>query len=60
MSLGLIKNLADEIYQTLYLIGVLDLLAFDHNGCADDTRISGDVNQESFVWPWHRHDRRLC
>ena len=49
MTLGLVKNLADEIYQTLYLIGVPGLLAFDHNGCADDTRSSGDVDQESFV-----------
>ena len=60
MSLGLVKNLADEVYQTLDLIGMLGLLAFNHNGYADDARSSGDVDQESFVWPWRRHDRRLC
>ena len=59
-SLGLVKNLADEIYRMLHLIGVPDLLAFDHNGCADDMRSSNDVDQESFVWPWRHHDQRLC
>ena len=59
-SLGLVKNLADEINRTLDLIGVSDLLTFDHNCCADDARSSGDIDQESFVWLWRRHDRRLC
>ena len=43
-SLGFIENLADEVYQTLHLIGVLGLLVFDHNGCANDMRSSGDVD----------------
>ena len=59
MSLGLVKNPA-EVYQMLHLIGVPSLLTFDHDGCADDARSSGNVDQESFVWPWHHHDRRLC
>ena len=59
-SLGLIKNLTDEIYRTLHLIGVPGLLAFDHDSCADDARDSGNVDQESFIRPWCRHDRRLC
>ena len=59
-SLGLIKNLTDEVYQTLHLIGMPGLLAFDYNGCADDARSSGDVDQESLVRPWRRHDQRLC
>ena len=44
MSFGLVKDLADEVYRTLHLIGVLGLLAFDHNGCADDARSSGNVD----------------
>ena len=60
MSLGLIKDLADEVYQMLHLIGVPGHFAFDHNGCADDARSGSDVDQESFVWPWHHHDQRLC
>ena len=59
-SFGLIEDLADEVDLTLHLIGVPDLLALDDNGCADDARSSGNVDQESFVWPWRRHDRRLC
>ena len=49
MSLGLVKNLADEVYRSLHLIGVPGLLMFDHNGCADDARSSGDIDQESFI-----------
>ena len=60
MSLGLVKDLVDEVDQTLHLIGVPGLLVFDHNGCADDVRSSGDVDQESLIWLWRRHDRRLC
>ena len=60
MSLGFVENLADEVYRMLHLIGVPSLLAFDHNCCADDLRSSGDIDQESFIWPWRRHDRRLC
>ena len=48
-SFGLIKDLADEVDWTLHLIGVLGLLMFDHNGCADNARSSSDVDQESFV-----------
>ena len=59
-SLGLIKNLADEVYRTLHLIGVSILLAFDQNCCADDARGSGDVDHESLIGPWRRHDQRLC
>ena len=59
-SFGLIKDLADEVDRTLHLIGVPGLLAFEHNGCVDDTRSNGDVNQESFIWPWRHHDQRLC
>ena len=44
MSLGLIKDLADEINQTLHLIGVPGLLTFDHDGCADNARSSDDVD----------------
>ena len=48
-SLGLIKNLTDEVYQMFHLIGMPDLLAFDDDGCANDARSSGDVDQESFI-----------
>ena len=41
-SSGLVEDLTDEVYRTLYLIGVSSLLAFDHNCCADDARGSGD------------------
>ena len=44
MSLGLIENLADEVYQTLHLIGVPNLLVFDHNGHVDDARSRSDVD----------------
>ena len=60
MSFGLIEDLTDEVYRTLHLIGVPGLLTFNHDGCADDMRSSDDVDQESFVWPWRHHDRRLC
>ena len=40
---------ADEVNRTLHLIGVPDLLAFDHDGCADDAKSSGNVDQESFI-----------
>ena len=59
-SLGLVKDLTDQVYRMLRLIGVPGLLMFDDDGCADDARSSDDVDQESFVWPWRRHDRRLC
>ena len=59
-SFGLIKYLIDKVDRTLHLIGVPGLLVSDHNGCADDTRSSGDVDQESFIWPWRRHDQKLC
>ena len=45
MSFGLIKDLADEVDQTLHLIGVPDLLAFDDNSCANNARSGGDVDQ---------------
>ena len=35
-SFGLIKDLADEVDQTLHLIGVPGLLAFDDDSCAND------------------------
>ena len=44
MSLGLVRNLADEVYQMLHLIGVPDLLAFDDDGCANDARSGSDVD----------------
>ena len=49
MSFGLVKDLGDEVYRTLHLIGVPGLIAFDHDGCADDAGSSGDVDQENFV-----------
>ena len=45
MSFGLIKNLTDEIDQTLYLIGVSNFLALDDDSSANDARGSGDVDQ---------------
>ena len=49
MSFGLIKDLADEVDQMFYLIGVLGLLTFDDDSCANDARSGGDVDQLSFV-----------
>ena len=43
-SLGLVKNLADEIYRTLYLIGVSGFLALDDDSCANDVRSGSDVD----------------
>ena len=45
MSFGLIKDLADEVHQTLHLIGMLDLLVFDNDSCANDARSGGNVDQ---------------
>ena len=45
MSRGLIKDLTDEVDQTLYLIGVSGFLALDDDSCANDTRSGGDVDQ---------------
>ena len=60
MSFGLIKDLTDEVYRTLHLIGMPGLLVFDHDSCADDAGGSSDVDQESFIWSRHHHDQRLC
>ena len=45
MSLGLIENLVDEVYQMLHLIGMPSLLAFDDDSCADGARSGSDVDQ---------------
>ena len=45
MSFGLIKDYADEVDQTLHLIGVPSLLVFDDDSCANDARSGGDVDQ---------------
>ena len=45
MSFGLIKDVADEVDQTLHLIGMPGLLAFDDDSCANDTRSGGDLDQ---------------
>ena len=45
MSFGRVKDLADEVDQTLHLIGVTGLLAFDDDSCANDVRCDGDVDQ---------------
>ena len=45
MSFGLIKNLADEVDRTLHLIGMLGLLTFDDDSCANDARCGNDVDQ---------------
>ena len=42
-SFGLIKNLADEVDQTLYLIGVFGFLVLDDDSCAHDARSGGGV-----------------
>ena len=45
MSLGLVKNLADEVYRMLHLIGMSGLLALNDDSCANNTRGSDDVDQ---------------
>ena len=45
MSFGLIKNLTDEVDQTLYLLGMSGFLALDDDNCANDARSGGDVDQ---------------
>ena len=45
MSFGLIKELADEVDRTLHHVGMLGLLAFHDDSCADDVRSGGDVDQ---------------
>ena len=45
MSFGLIKNLTDEVDQTLHLIGMPDFLVLDNDSCANDARSGGDVDQ---------------
>ena len=43
-SFGLIKDLVDDVDQTLHLVGMLGLLAFDDDSYANDTRSGGDVD----------------
>jgi len=43
-SLELIKNLADEVDRTLYLIGVSNFFALDDDSYANDMRSGGDVD----------------
>ena len=45
MSHGVVKDLADEVYRTLHLIGMPNLLVFDDDSCANDARSDGDVDQ---------------
>ena len=45
MSLGLIKNLADEVDWALYLIGMSNFLMLDDDSYANDARSGGDVDQ---------------
>ena len=45
MSFGLIKDLADEVDRSLHLVGVVGLLVFDDDSCANDVRCDGDVDQ---------------
>ena len=45
MSFGLIKNLTDEVDQTLYLIGVSGFLALDDDSYANNALGGGDVDQ---------------
>ena len=44
MSFGLIKDLADEVDRTLYLIGVSSFLVFHDDSCANDAGSGGDVD----------------
>ena len=45
MSFGLIKDLANEVDQALYLIGVSSHLALNDDSCANEARSGGDVDQ---------------
>ena len=45
MSFRLIKDLADEVYRMLHLIGMSGLLVFDDNSYANDARSGGDIDQ---------------
>ena len=45
MSFGLVKDLADEVDQTLHLIVMPGLLAFNDDSCAHNARSGGDVDQ---------------
>ena len=58
-SFGLIKNLTDEVDQTLYRIGVSNFLMLDDDSWANNVRSGGDVDQYGFVWLRHHHDWRL-
>ena len=44
-SVGLIKNLVDEVDWMLHLIGMSGFLTLDDNSCANDARSGGDVDQ---------------
>ena len=44
MSFGLVKDIADEVYRTLHLIGMLGLLTFDDDSCANDARSGSNVD----------------
>ena len=45
MSFGLIKNLANEVDQMLYLVGMSGFLMLDDDSCANDARSGSDLDQ---------------
>ena len=58
-SLGLIKNLTDEVDWMLYLIGVSNFLMLNDDSCANDARSGSNIDQYSFIWLRRCHDWRL-
>jgi hypothetical protein len=55
-SLGLIKYLTDEVYWSLDLVHMPDLLALNDDGSADYPVDCHDVEQQSFTFLRHCQD----
>jgi hypothetical protein len=59
-GLGLIEYITDELYWSLDLVHMPDLLALDDDGGADHPVGCCDVEQQSFTFLGHRQDQRGC
>jgi hypothetical protein len=59
-GLGLVEYLADEVYWSLDLVHMPDLLALDNDGSVDYLIGCGNVEQQSLTFLRRRLDRRRC
>jgi hypothetical protein len=60
MGLRLIEYLTDEVYWSLDLVHMPDLLALDDDGSADHPIGCGNVEQQSLAFLGRHQDQRRC